>query len=109
MHQSARGLAVSIRAGGLVMHDWRVLVTVNRDEFDPVFYLLPGGGQQFGETLQDAVRREVLEETGLDVVVHELDFVRAYISANHEFAAREVRHHSECYFRCSPIGNVTDR
>ena len=44
---------------------------------------------------------ELAATAGYDVEVHELAFVREYISANHEFADVESRHHLECYFRCS--------
>ncbi|MGE3743734.1 MAG: NUDIX domain-containing protein, partial [Geminicoccaceae bacterium] len=32
---------------------------------------LPGGGQQLGETLEEAIRREVREETGLELAAVE--------------------------------------
>ncbi len=34
-----------------------------------VFWVMPGGGLDAGETFEDAARREVLEETGLEVEV----------------------------------------
>src|SRR5262245_26477407 len=101
MGDSGKNSAIHIRAGGLILRDGHVLVTVNHDEFDPIFYLLPGGGLEFGETLPEGVRREVREETGYDVEVHELVFVREYIAAHHEFAAFMTNHHVECYFRCT--------
>jgi ADP-ribose pyrophosphatase YjhB (NUDIX family) len=98
---SAGPPAIYVRAGALVIQDNRVLLTVNRDIHDPVFYLLPGGGQHHGETLPQAVRRELLEETGYEVEVHELAFVREFIAANHGIADFMTSHHVECYFRCT--------
>ncbi len=40
-----------------------------------VWHILPGGGQEPGEPLPDAVRREVAEELGLDVEPKALAFV----------------------------------
>jgi 8-oxo-dGTP diphosphatase len=50
---------------GVVIHDNRVLLLLNeRGEWD-----LPGGRPEVGEDHRAALRREVLEETGLDVEV----------------------------------------
>ena len=70
------------------------------------FYEFPGGGIQPGESLQEAVRREVQEETGYAVEVHELLWVRDYIAANHEFAFLNPPgfHAVDLLFRCSLAG-----
>jgi 8-oxo-dGTP diphosphatase len=65
-----------------------VLLTANLDGMG-AFYLLPGGGQLHGETLADALVREVLEETCWLVEPGELLLVRDYIGDNHQFAEED--------------------
>lgn len=36
----------------------------------PGFWELPGGGSEYGETPQEALKREIKEECGIDVKVH---------------------------------------
>ena len=79
-------------AKAVVFENGRVLLTRNRDDMG-VFYLLPGGGQRFGETLHRALVREVLEETGHRVVPDRLLLIREYVGANHQFAAHEADVH----------------
>src|SRR5690606_18679037 len=69
-----------------------------------VFYLFPGGGQNKGETLAEALKRECLEEVGADVDVKELIHIREYIGKNHEHASFDSDvHQIEYYFLSEPI------
>ncbi len=54
-------------AKAVVVHDGKLLVTKCRDEENGEYYALPGGGQNLYETLEEAVVRECLEETGYSV------------------------------------------
>lgn len=66
----------------LVLRDSHVLVVVKRDEQGEL-YVLPGGGQEFGENLEQAVARECWEELGARVRVEGLLTVREFISDHH--------------------------
>lgn len=83
------------------------VLAIEKSENNETWYLLPGGGQEFGENLIEALKREVKEETGAQVEVGELMFVREYIGKNHEFRSTDFDFHQvEFYFECklqSPI------
>ncbi|MBN2587026.1 MAG: NUDIX domain-containing protein [Candidatus Fermentibacteraceae bacterium] len=87
----------------IIVMEGRLLLTVNRDRQGD-FYLLPGGGQRFGETLTEALCREVLEETGWVIEPGRLILARDYIGANHEFAEWEGDvHQTELVFLARPV------
>jgi len=89
---------VSVKA--IVIADGRILLTKHRDS-QGVWYCLPGGGQEHGETVGAALVRECLEETGLQVLPGLLLFVRDYIAEHHEFADEDPgAHQIELMFRC---------
>ena len=90
-------------AKAIIIENGKVLLTKNKDD-SGYFYLFPGGGQEHGEELKDAVQRECIEETGESVLVHDLVYVREYIGKNHEFASWDGEvHQVEFYFQCSLV------
>jgi 8-oxo-dGTP diphosphatase len=61
----------TIRVGGFVVRDDKVLLVRQHRGADPAapdYWLLPGGGLEFGETLGQALVREAREELGVAVV-----------------------------------------
>lgn len=92
------------------------LLTVKNCDSEGDWYLLPGGGQNPGETLKEALRRECIEEIGIDVNVGRLRYIREYIGKNHEFSehdgdAHQVEFKFECEFDEVPpprLGNNPD-
>jgi 8-oxo-dGTP diphosphatase len=88
-------------AKAIIIKDGKLLCTKNVSQFNEVYYLLPGGGQEAGETLVETLIRECREEVGLEICAPELRYVRDYIGRNHEF--KQILgdvHQIEYMFRC---------
>jgi ADP-ribose pyrophosphatase YjhB (NUDIX family) len=83
-----------VRSGvqALILRNEQVL-TVVKVYLGNKEYILPGGGQEFGETLSDTVKRECLEEIGAEVQVGQLLTVREFISRNHSSNLDEANVH----------------
>lgn len=63
---------INIRVGAIIMKDGKVLMVGN----ESADYLYSVGGRiKFGETAEEAVVREVLEETGVQMEIDRLGFV----------------------------------
>ena len=54
-----------IGVGVIVEHENRVLLGLRKNAHGTGTWAMPGGHLEFGETVEDCARRELLEETGL--------------------------------------------
>ena len=87
-------------AKAIIIRDGCLLLVRNRDE-EGDWHTLPGGGQDHGETLREALQRECQEEIGVRVQIGELLLIREYIGRNHEFAEHDAEAHQvEFMFEC---------
>jgi 8-oxo-dGTP diphosphatase len=71
------------------------------------WYVMPGGGQRTGETLQECLVREVREELCVSVTVGNLMYIREIIADRHEDTnLPDGFHQVEVFFECSlPAGS----
>ena len=56
----------------LVVHEGKFLLAERNKENYKGYWIIPGGGVDFGETIRDAAIREIKEETNLDVEIVKL-------------------------------------
>lgn len=80
----------TLRAAALILRDGRLLVA-KHDDYD-CFYTI-GGGIKLGETSEEAVMREVFEETGARLTVERLIFVQERF-----FALNRKNYHEVTFF-----------
>ena len=64
---------LNIRVGAIIMKNGKILMVGNK--IRPEYLYSVGGRIKFGETAEEAVIREVLEETGIRMEVDRLGFV----------------------------------
>lgn len=91
-----------VAAGGVVIRDGCVLLIRRGKEPLRGEWTIPGGRVEFGESLTDAVVRELLEETGLEVRAGELIEVVERVICD---AAGEPEHHYVIHdYACEALG-----
>jgi len=65
---------IRIRVGAVIVKHGEILL-VKHEKDGRTYWLLPGGGQEFGETAAQALERELKEECGLNVKCGQLLFM----------------------------------
>ncbi len=65
---------VRVRVAGILINGDGVLLIAHKKN-DDVYWLLPGGGVDYGESLSEALVREFFEELNIDITVSDLAFI----------------------------------
>ncbi len=88
--------SIRVRACGiLVVNEKLLLVRIKAPTRKQPFWMPPGGAVHPGETVHEAVKREMQEETGLEVETGDVLFVSEFI--------KSPWHAFEVYIRCKHI------
>ena len=72
---------IGIRTATVTIKDGKVLL-VSSKYGDEEYCLFPGGGVEFGETVEEGAIRETLEETGIKVKIDRLFHINEFIYKN---------------------------
>lgn len=89
-----------VGVGGVVVRDGAVLLVQRAQEPLAGQWTLPGGVVEAGETLEEAVVRELREETGLTVRV--LELVEAFDRISRDASGRPRYHYVILDYLCEP-------
>ena len=87
-------------ARALILQDNNILL-LRKDGYEQgERFALPGGGQELGETLEQALRRECLEEIGSHIEIHRLVYVADCFKPR-DTPPDSTRHLVEFLFACT--------
>ena len=91
---------IDVRPATITIYKNEVLV-VNSIYGNEKYYLFPGGGINFGETIEEATIRETFEETGIKVKIIKLVYINEYINSKDK--SKRVLN---IFFLAEPIGET---
>ena len=96
--QSLYGNKIRVRVCGLCWENGQLLMVNHRGVAEGGFWAPPGGGLQFGESMEQRLRQEFLEETGFNISVGSFQFVCEFV--------RKPLHAIELFFQVSITGGT---
>ena len=93
--------AIRISAKAVIVQNNKILlIGYDLDDGVGFHYNLPGGGVKFGESLHEALKREVREEAGAEIEIGPLLFVTEYVPAHSENKYGPTQS-LQLFFRCT--------
>jgi len=93
-------MKANVRVSGIVFKEEKVALVKHENKHNGVYYLLPGGGLERDETIEECAIREVKEEIGLDVKIKSLAYYEDVVS--------DDDHTLHLIFRCEIIGGKVE-
>lgn len=102
-------MAIRCAAKALVVKDGRVLLNRCRRSDGSVYYDLPGGGQHQYESMEEAVRREVREEAGIEIRILRFAALAEEIYTDEELRRKypDYSHRMMHIFLAEPTGSLS--
>lgn len=117
-----KGGDVRVRVAGILVTGDGLLLIAHKKN-DDVYWLLPGGGVDYGESLSEALVREFLEELNISIIVRDLAFISDSIDPSGDrhvvnicficdytggeyLLGNEGRLHDFSFFRSSEISDI---
>ncbi len=110
-----------IAVGGVIIRDNKILLTKRRDDPDKNKWAIPGGKLELNETLEDGLKREMKEETSLNVKIGKLLGIIEVINDNFHYVildyecdiiSGEIEANSDAldigYFNLNGLSNVNE-
>lgn len=88
----------TVAVGCLIVSDNKVLLVKRKNPPNEGLWAIPGGKVEYGETIEDALKREIKEETGLEISVGELISIVQIIAEGYHYVILD--------FECKPVGGI---
>jgi len=93
-------MKANVRVSGIIFKEVKVALVKHENKHNGIYYLLPGGGLERDETIEECAIREVKEEIGLDVKINFLAYYEDVVS--------EDDHTLHLIFGCETIGGKVE-
>ena len=90
-----------VRVAGILIEDDRILL-IEHTKNNRKYWLVPGGGVDWGESAAEALIREFKEETGLDIEVEKFLFISETIAPDKQ------KHVINLYFKIKKVENSSN-